>query len=153
MVYSGILKKKSKILLCHCCEYILYVITNIILGGIPGAIINFISIISALLEYKKKLNIVAKIILCLVASILIIKFNNLGIIGYFPLISLIIYICVIDIKDVFTLKIFLLFLMVFWLLYDFHLKNYVSVVADLFTITTLIISMVQIKKSKKKRKK
>lgn len=153
MVYSGILKKKSQILLCQCIEYILFVITNIILGGIPGAIINFFAMVGTLLGYKNKLNIVTKIILIILIAILVIKFNNLGIMGYASLIAMIIYFCVIDLKNVFTYKIFLIVIMLLWVVYDYSIKSYVSVVFNIVTIITIIISMIQIKKAKKKKKR
>ena len=153
MVYSGILKKKKQILLCQCIEYILFTITNIVLGGIPGAIINFFAMIGVLLGYKNKLNIVSKTVLGILTRILIIKFNNLGLLGYLPLIAMIIYLCVIDIKNVFTYKTFLIIIMLFWVVYDYSIKSYVSLVFNILTIITTIISMIQIKKSKKKKKK
>ena len=152
MVYSGLLKKKSQILLCQCIEFILFVITNIILGGIPGAIINFICMIGVILGYNKKLNIVTKTVLALLAAILIIKFNNMGLLGYLPLIAMVLYLWVIDIKDVFIFKTFLLIVMLLWVTYDFSIESYVSLLFNVFTIITTIIAMIQLKKKKKRRK-
>ena len=56
MVYAGILKKKKDIVLCYCIELALYSISNILLGGIPGAIINVFGVLGNFLEYKNKLN-------------------------------------------------------------------------------------------------
>lgn len=153
MVYAGLLKKKSKILLFQCFELALYTISNLILGGIPGAIINFLGMIGNILGYKNKLNIIAKIILTILTVVLTILFNNLGIFGYLPLVCMITYLWIIDIKNVFTFKIFILFIMSLWAIYDFSIKSYVATVFDILTMISTIISMIQLKNSKKNKKK
>ena len=77
MVYSGILKHKKKILYFQTIQIGLSVISNIVLGGISGAIINAINLIRNILCYKEKLKTKEKIIITLLATILICKFNNL----------------------------------------------------------------------------
>ena len=70
MVYSGYLKQKKQILYAQTIQIGLSVLSNIILGGITGAIINAISCIRNILCYKEKLNNVAKIVLIILATIL-----------------------------------------------------------------------------------
>ena len=142
MVYAGILKKKKSILLCQCIELTLYTISNIILGGIPGAIINFLGVIGNVLGYKNKLNAVSKTILTILTIVLTLLFNNLGLVGYLPLICMVIYLWTLDIKDVFKFKNFILIIMVFWCIYDFSIKSYVATVFDVLTIASTIISMI-----------
>lgn len=151
MIYAGSLKKKNDILLCQCAELFLYTVSNILLGGIPGAIINFLGIIGNILGYKNKLNVISKIVLTILTIVLTILFNNLGINGYLPLICMVTYLWVLDIKDVFIFKIFILFIMILWVIYDFSLKSYVAVIFDILTIITTTISMFQIKKKNKKK--
>ena len=43
MVYSGLLKQKKKILYTQTIQILLAVISNIVLGGLTGAIINALS--------------------------------------------------------------------------------------------------------------
>lgn len=76
------------------------VISNIILGGITGAIINAISMIRNILCYKDKLGLKEKIVITILSVILNFKFNNLSYIGLFPLISTIFYIWLMNIKKI-----------------------------------------------------
>lgn len=92
MVYSGMLKQKKKILYFQTVQIGMSVISNIILGGITGAIINALSMIRNILCYKNKLGLKEKIIITILAIILTFKFNNLGYIGLLPLISTVSYI-------------------------------------------------------------
>ena len=67
MVYTGYIKEKKKILYVQAIQIGLFVVSNIILGGITGAIINAISCVRNILCYKEKLNTLSKTILIIVS--------------------------------------------------------------------------------------
>ena len=92
MVYSGIIKNKKKILYVQSIQIGLYVISNLILGGITGAIINALSFIRNILCYNDKFGLIEKSIITILSIVLSILFNDLGIIGLLPLISTVLYI-------------------------------------------------------------
>lgn len=148
MVYSGYLKQKKKILYAQTIQIGLSVLSNIILGGITGAIINVISCVRNILCYKEKLNNMSKIILIALATILSLLFNNLGIIGLLPLISTIIYILLMNIKDVIKFKYLIIFTMILWLFYDLYIKSYTSACFDAMCIITNLSSIIQMNKQK-----
>lgn len=145
MVYSGILKKKEKIIYIQTIQIGMSVISNIILGGITGAIINCISCIRNILCYKEKLKNKEKIILTVVSVALSLYFNNLGIIGILPLISTVTYTLLMDIKDVIKFKKLIIFTMIMWLIYDVYIKSYSSAIFDFMNIVTNIFSIYKIK--------
>jgi len=144
MVYSGFLKQKKTILYTQTIQIGLSVLSNIILGGITGAIINALSCIRNILCYRNKLNTKAKIILILLATILSLLFNNLGIIGLFPVLSIIIYTLFMNIKNVVKFKWLIVITMFLWLVYDLFIKSYTSAVFDFMSIIANIISIIQI---------
>ena len=150
MVYSGIIKQKKKILYIQTVQIGLSVISNIVLGGIVGAIINALSCIRNILCYKEKLELKEKIIITILATILSIAFNNLGIIGLLPLISTIVYLWLMDLKDVIKFKILMIFTMVLWLIYDICIKSYTSAVFDFLATIANVISICQLKYKNKK---
>lgn len=151
MVYIGLIKKKKKILLYQLVELTLFAIANFTLGGYPGLIINLLNIVNVSLCYKKKLNYVWKIIISVVAITLIVIFNNLGLIGYLPLLAFLLYLWFITEKDIIKFKVLNIIILVMWLVYDFMIKAYVGCAFDLFTIITNIIAIVFIKKNRKKK--
>lgn len=53
MIYVGTIKDKSKIIFTQTIQIMIIIISNIILGGITGAIINIICCIRNILCYKK----------------------------------------------------------------------------------------------------
>lgn len=151
MVYSGVLKQKKKILYVQTVQIGLSVISNIILGGIVGAIINGLSCVRNILCYKDKLGMKEKIIITILALILSISFNNIGIIGILPLISTIVYLWLMNIKSVTKFKILIIFTMSLWFIYDIVIKSYSSAVFDFMNIIANIFSILKINKKGKLR--
>lgn len=150
MVYTGYIKKKEKILFFQTIQIGLSVISNLILGGITGAIINALGLIRNILCYKEKLNKIAQIILIILSILLGVYFNNLALIGLLPIISNVVYIVFMNIKDVIKFKYLIIFTMTMWLVYDIYIMSYTSAVFDLGNIIANFISIIQIKKSAKK---
>jgi len=150
MVYSGFLKQKKTILFTQTIQISLSVLSNIVLGGITGAIINALSCIRNILCYKDKLDLKAKIILIFLATTLALMFNNLGVIGLFPVISTITYILFMNIKDIVKFKCLIIFTMLMWLIYDLFIKSYTSAIFDFMNIVANIISIIQIELKNKK---
>lgn len=150
MVYTGYIKKKEKILFFQTIQIGLSVTSNLILGGITGAIINALGLIRNILCYKEKLNKIAQIILIILSILLGVYFNNLALIGLLPIISNVVYMVFMNIKDVTKFKYLIIFTMTMWLIYDIYIMSYTSAVFDLGNIIANIISIIQIKKSTKK---
>ena len=145
MVYSGIIKQKKKFLYTQTIQIGLSVISNIVLGGIVGAIINALSCIRNILCYKDKLGLKEKIILTILALVLSLKFNNLGLIGILPLISTIAYLWLMNIKNIIKFKYLIIFTMILWFIYDFSIKSYSSAFFDLMTVIANVYSIMKIK--------
>lgn len=148
MVYTGYIKEKKKILYVQAIQIGLFVVSNIILGGITGAIINAISCVRNILCYKEKLNTLSKTILIIVSVVLSLKFNDLGFIGLFPLISSIIYILFMNIKDIIKFKYLIIFTMILWLCYDVYIESYTSAIFNFACIVANIISIIELKTKK-----
>ena len=148
MVYSGMLKQKKKILYFQTVQIGMSVISNIVLGGITGAIINALSMIRNILCYKDKLTNTSKVILILLSITLSLLFNNLGFLGLLPLISTIVYTCFMNVKNTIKLKLLIIFTMIMWLIYDVLIRSYTSAVFDLFNILANTITIYQLSRNK-----
>ena len=131
MVYSGILKKKTQILIAQNIQIILLIISNIILGGISGAISNTAGLIRNLLYQKKWLKMPVKILLTVISSAIAIKLNTEGLVGYLPLLANAVYIFLMDLKDVKKFKLLLI--------------SYTSAVFDFATIVANITVLIKMK--------
>lgn len=149
MVYSGILKEKKKILYVQTVQIGLSIVSNIVLGGITGAIINAIGMIRNIICYKEKLGIRAKVIITILAVSLSLRFNNLGLIGILPVISTVTYIWLMSVKDVKKFKLLIAFTMLMWLIYDIFIKLYTSAVFDFMNLIANVVTIFQIRKLEK----
>jgi hypothetical protein len=149
MVGTGLVKSKKKIIFYQSIEIGLYVASNMILGGYTGAIINILSLVRNILCYKDQLGKNEKIVISILSIILSILFNNLGLIGYLPLLASLIYLWLMNIKAVTKFKILTIVIMIMWLIYDFKIKSYVSATFDFLTVITNIVGIYQLKKKKK----
>ncbi len=148
-VYSGILKKKNKILIAQGIQKGLSTISNIILKGYAGAVIHAISLVRNILCYYGKLNVLAKIIITILTVVLTLIFNNLGLIGIIPLVASLLYLWFMDTKDIVKFKYLLLVTIVSWAIYDLSVKSYTSFAFNIFSAITTIISVIQINNKKK----
>lgn len=147
-IYAGILKQKKKILLTQSIQKVLSATSNIVLKGYSGAITHTVSLISYLLCYFDKLTTLLKIIITIILIALAVSFNNLGMIGFLPLVSSISYLWFMDIKDIIKFKYLLLFTIILWGIYDLTIKSYTSFIFGIFSAITTIISIIQIKHNK-----
>ena len=151
MVYSGFVKKKNEILIVQSVQIGFFIASNVVLGGISGAIINAINLLRNILCYKDKLNLLFKILISVASITLTIAFNNLGIIGYLPLIASVVYVWLMDLKNVVYFKLLIIFTVVLWLVYDFTIKSYVACAFDVLTIATSVYSIIRINIDNKKK--
>ena len=148
---NGILwhtKTKEKILYFQTVQIGMSVISNIILGGITGAIINALSMIRNILCYKDKLELKEKIVITILSVVLTFKFNNLGYIGLLPLISTVSYIWLMNVKNVKKFKLLIAFTMFVWFIYDVVIKSYTSAIFDFMNIVANIVTLFKIKSAK-----
>ena len=136
MVYVGVIKDKKGILFVQSLQ---------IANGISGFIINTINLIRNIICYKEALSLKVKILLSIISIILTIYFNNHGLLGYLPLISGLIYLWFMTVKDVIKFKILIIVSVVFWLIYDITIQSYTASLFDLITIIVSSISVIKLK--------
>ena len=150
MTYSGYIKSKGKFLIVQIVQMSLSALSNFILGGITGTIINLVNIIRNVLCYKNKLNKYSIILILTLSISLSLYFNNLSFIGLLPLLSTILYTTLMNTKYIKKFKYLTITTMLLWLIYDICIMNYVSALFDLLTIGSNSIAIYQLKNIAKK---
>lgn len=149
MIVASYIKNKKNIIMVQSIQIGLFVISNLILNGISGAIINAANLVRNILCYKNKLTKKSIIIISVIVTVLTLYFNNRGFIGLIPLICSLIYTAFMNTKSTIKLKQLILMSMISWAIYDFTIQSYTSTVFDLLSAIACIISMYQLKKNKK----
>ena len=149
LIYMGSIKEKNTVLKFQVVQTTFGSLCDLILGGIPSVITNIVTIIRNVLVTNNKWNKIYMYAFIIIASILIIYFNNLGIIGYIPLANFIFYTIYIDTDDNIVFKYVFIISMITWLIYDFIIKAYTSSAFDFFTVMTAVVTLLKMKKVKK----
>ena len=145
MVYTGCLKDKKQILFYQIFQFILFIISYLILGGYTGVIVCSLGIIRNLLCYYKKLKIPYIILLSSLCVILTIKFNTFGLIGLLPLIGVVLYTCFMNTDNVVKFKLLIINAMILSGIYDIVVMSYTSAVFDILTAITNIVAIIKLK--------
>ena len=140
MVYSGIVNNRKKVIILQTIYIGLFIISDLLLDGFSGAIINTLSILRNVLAYHDKLDINSKVVISILGIITCIIYNNLGIIGMFPLISMLIFLLFMNTKDIQKFKLLIIGTSFLWGLYDLKIKLYISFAFDIATILGALIT-------------
>lgn len=146
MMYTGYVKNKKKIIFLQTVQIGLSVISNLVLGGIPGAVVNAVSCVRNIVCYKNKLDMKAKMIFVVVTTTLTIAFNNLMFIGLLPLAASLTYIVFMTERNVIKFKVITIATLIMWGIYDICIQSYTSACFDFLTVATNLIAIVQIRK-------
>lgn len=153
MIMVGLIKSKKKILIVQTIQVAFFMVSNFILEGFSGVIINGSNIVRNILCYKDKFTTKIKVILGIVITITTIYFNNKGIIGYFPLISALACLIFYGEKNVMKYKLWLGLTTILWLVYDAYIQSYTAAIFDLSFIISNFIGMYRVHIDNKKKEK
>lgn len=146
LICTGLLAKKKHILFVQSLQTICFIISNFVLKGFSGVVINSLSLFRNIFAYKEKLTIPIKVCFIFISMVLCIIFNNKGIIGILPLISMCLYTWFMTTKDIMHFKYLTIFITVLWGIYDFYIMSYTSSLFDFVTVACNIISLGYTKK-------
>lgn len=149
MVCIGLIKEKNKMILAQCVQFALYAAANFVLGGVMGAVTNFVSMARNIVSVKREFDLKWKIVFSVVQLGLGIAANNEGFLGWLPIIAALSLTWLLDTKDEIVLKGIFMFGQVLWVFYDLRHKNYVGVFFDVFSFVTNIIGIKMIMKDRK----
>ena len=144
MLISGIVKNRKKIIYIQTLQILTFALSDLILGGYTGTVINLISLVRNYWCYKDKLNNTKKAILIILSITFSLIFNNLGSLGLLPLISTVVYTCFMDVKNTIKLKLLIIFTMILWLIYDTLIRSYTSAIFDVFSIIANSVTIYQL---------
>ncbi len=151
MVAVGFLKGRKKILAGQCVQYLILGTGNLVLGGISGAIADFVSIVRNLLSLKFDLKWYLKVIFIAIQIAFTAIFNNAGFIGWLPTFAACIFTWCVDSKNEFLLKLLIILAQAMWAIYDFYFKNFTTMAFDIATIISNLVGIFLIRKAYKSK--
>lgn len=147
MVFLGFIKDKKKVLILQCVQFLIMGLGNLVLGGLTGLLTNLVSMCRNLWSFKFKYTWPIKIVFILVQAVLALYVNNLGLIGWLPVIAASAFTWFLDIKSDHGLKILIITTQIPWLIYDLFILNFSAATFDILSMVTNTYSLIMILKS------
>jgi len=141
MVASGIATSKKGILRLQNMEIVLFIISDLLVFGYSGAIMNFVSLIRNILVEKGVYNKLSALIIIIISTILVLLFDHMGIVGFLPLAAMYLYALFMNTENIKKFKLLMIIVMFLWAIYDMAISLYVSVFFDIFTIMSCLVSL------------
>lgn len=147
MVATGFIKKKENVLIAQCAQFGIMGIGNLVLGGFTGLISNLVSILRNFVCLKREFTLPFKIVFIAIQIVLAAIFNNMGLIGWLPVIAACLFTWFLDVKSDLGIKFVIIGAELLWIVYDITLMNFTSMTFDILTIISSVVGIVRIKKA------
>ena len=144
MVAIGLIRERRKILLTQCVMWAILTVSNLMLGGVTGAVSNSISIVRNLYSLKRPLTLPVKIGFIAVQTAITAFTNELGLIGWLPTLAAATFTFLMDVKDAVTLKYVIIFGQTLWGIFDFSIRNYTACAFDVMTVVSTCVGIVML---------
>ena len=149
LTLSGLTKKKRGFLLSQCGMNVLFITSNVLLGGYSGAVVNGVNLCRNLTTCKGRLTKPVKVVIILIQIGLTAMFGTGSVIMWLPVIGNSVFTWIMDTEDMVFLKSVFASTQIIWALYDFHIKNYAGVPFDIAAALTSLIAIARELKARK----
>lgn len=153
MVITGYIKDEKKMLRVQDGQMVFLAIGNLILKGYSGFIISALALIKNEIYLAKKLNGLVKALIVLVAVVMTFVFNNKGLAGWFPAVTMVAFTYLLGIGGALGFKIVIGVAEIGWAIYDYSCGNYVGTAFDIFTIISCTVGVMRVMKNDRERNK
>lgn len=144
---STLVKDYRCLIFLHICSAVCALLCNYILGASTGVILGFVGLFYIVYRYlvpEPKNNYIFYVIIVL-QSILVVLFNNVGLIGILPLIASISYTIVsFHTNSSRTMTTMMIVNAILWIPYTIYFSLYIS---SLFMAITIVFGMIRLKKT------
>ena len=143
LAYSTFSKKKEKMLIYQSFDVFFCFLADIVVGSYSAAVTCVINLTRNILAAKNKLKIWMSVVCVILTVILGLSFNQIGFIGWFPILASVEYTVAISItKNANGMRYALILNLMFWLIHDLYVGLYPNAAMD---VVIIIFSVINIK--------
>ncbi len=146
MVVTGYIKKEKKMLRVQDLQLVFMAGMTLLLNAYSGAIINTLAIVKNEIYLAGKLNKYTKAAVVGFGAVMTFIFNNSGIMGWWPILSLFVFTYLLGKGGAIGIKLLILGTTIGWGIFDLYITNYVGVVFDVLTVISCIIGIIRLRK-------
>lgn len=151
--FSSAAKKKKNVFIYQTIDSGSNILANFFLQGYSGMIVSLIACLRNILTVFNRITFKIQIIFSIIVIIVGLYINNRGILGILPIISFVEYTLIAPNpkSSILTVKIAFLINVGLWTIYNFIIKSYPMMIANIICFTTCLISIYKITKEKQKK--
>lgn len=149
LTVSGLIKSKKSFLVAQCGMNLLFVTSNVLLGGYSGAIVNGVNFMRNLVTVKGKLTKPLKLVIIVIQVSLTAILGVSSAIMWLPVIGNSVFTWVMDTEDMVLLKSVFGVTQIIWAIYDLTIMNYAGVPFDVAALITASIAIAALLKERK----
>ncbi|MCQ2558887.1 MAG: YgjV family protein [Oscillospiraceae bacterium] len=144
MASLGLIKDEKKLLTVQNIQFAVFTVGNLVLGGITGAIANFVSMLRNILCIKINFGLGWKLFFIALQSVLSLVFNNAGLLGLLPVFAACIFTLCMGFSNELLLKSAIVLGQLAWAVYDFNIMNYTTLVFDILAVCSSMYAIIMI---------
>ena len=144
MISVGLMKTKRQILIMQNLQFAVMTASNLILGGVTGALSNVVGIVRNIVSSRVCFSTRWKLLFIAIQGILTIVVNKAGLLGWFPFIAAAAFTWFLDTRNERVLKGAIIFGELLWIVYDLSNRNYAGLVFDVITVFSNIAGIILI---------
>ena len=136
MAAMGLIKDKKKFLIAQSGMNVFFIVGNLFLNGITGAIANACTMARNIVCLKWNLNTPLKILFISLQIVLTIIARPASMLMWLPIFGTCIFTWFLDTENAVLLRILIIVTQMMWLVYDIHIINYATVPFDVAACIT-----------------
>ena len=151
---SVIKKKKTDLIGWQIANIAFCIFSNIALFAYAALSTNFIALIRNMLAYRKKLTAMATLMLSVACVVVGLYINNLGLIGWWAILASTSYTVLMYVaKSAQQMRYAVIFSSILWVVHDFYVQSYPTVISGCFLIAWTIIQILKYRRLNASHKK
>lgn len=149
MLLIGLIKNKKRFLGAQCVMNVVFIAGNTVLGGYSGAVANAVTLIRNIVCIKYNLTKPLKLLFIALQVAITAFIGADGILAWLPVFANCVFTWFMDSEDMILLKAVVIVSQAMWLVYDFSIMNYATVLFDFGACVTNGIALFSLVKEKK----
>ena len=149
MTLIGFIKDRKRFLAAQCGMNSIFIAGNLFLGGISGAVSNFVTMLRNIICLRYEITVPLKILFSALFIGLTAAFGCNSIIMWLPVIGNCVFTWYMDTENMVLLKLIVIGSQIMWGIYDLSIYNYATVPFDIAAVITNAAAIAAIFKERK----
>ena len=150
MALMGLIKDRKRFLAAQGVMNVIYIAGDLVLGGIAGAIANFVSLVRNAVCLKFKMTKPLKTLFIAFQVVFTVLTDRSGLLAWLPVLGNCVFTRFMDSEDPVLLRSVIIGSQIMWAIYDFAIMNFASFPFDIAATITNTVSLISFLRARRK---